>query len=182
MLTPVSATELTDLLRRAFRQYAAPVTILTYHDGCGRECGMTATSVCSLSLEPPRLLACVNRSGKSHAEISDRGSFAVNILAARQRRAAMRCSSPGSNKVLDSRLLLRDGTGGCSNPVLIDSLACLDCAVVETYEAATHTIFIGEITAAWLNPVDDWPLVYWCGVYRRLESEVAEAERFHWEL
>jgi flavin reductase (DIM6/NTAB) family NADH-FMN oxidoreductase RutF len=181
-LTAMVAPGFSEVLRHAFRHYAATVTFLTYLDTDGRSCGMTATSVCSLSLEPPRLLACVNRTTKTHGEISSRGSFAVNILAARQRRTAMECSAPGSDKTLDARLLLTEEASGCTNPILKDSLACLDCQVVETHEAATHTIFIGEMTAAWLNPADEWPLVYFGGFYRRLESEIAEAERFHWEI
>jgi flavin reductase (DIM6/NTAB) family NADH-FMN oxidoreductase RutF len=178
----VTQPDISDLLRRAFRQYAATVTILTYLDAEGRPSGMTATSVCSLSLDPPRLLACVNRTTKTHTEITARASFAVNILATKQRRLAMQCSSAGSDKLLDSRLLYVGEVAGCANPILKDSIACLDCEVVETHEAATHTIFIGEIRGAWLNPVEDWPLMYWGGFYRRLESEEAVAERFHWEV
>ena len=47
--------------RHAFRQLATTVGILTYLDLEGRPRGMTATSLCALSADPPSMLVCVDR-------------------------------------------------------------------------------------------------------------------------
>jgi flavin reductase (DIM6/NTAB) family NADH-FMN oxidoreductase RutF len=143
---------------------------------------MTATSVCSLSADPPRLVACVNRLTKTHVEFIDGCNFGVNILAAKQRRLAISCSVPGSDKSIDERALLADPDLNLRSPAFKESLAFFDCEVAEAYEASTHTIFVGDIRGVWLNPVEDTPLMYWGGLYGRLESEIAQAERFHWEI
>ena len=61
------------------RRLAAGVTIVTASQGELRA-GLTATSVCSLTAEPPRLLACVHREADAHDMILASGRFAVNVL------------------------------------------------------------------------------------------------------
>ena len=69
-----------------------------------------------------------------------------------------------------------------STPRLADSLAHLDCAIDRSFEAYSHTIFVGLIRAVWLNPHDAPPLLYHGGVYSQLETAAERAERFHWEI
>ena len=74
-------TALKDALRQAMRRLTSAVCVVTTeHDG-GRY-GMTATSVTSVSLDPPSLLLCVNRLARLHDPLVRRGSFCVNILHA----------------------------------------------------------------------------------------------------
>ena len=97
------APDLTDgaeLFRQAFRRHATTVVIVTYFDGTGRACGMTATSMCSLSASPPSLMVCINRASRAHAEITDAGAYGVNLLSVGQRSVALHCSRPGSDKRL----------------------------------------------------------------------------------
>ena len=54
------------------RRLAAGVTIVTANQGELRA-GLTATSVCSLTAKPPRLLACVHRDADAHDMILDSG-------------------------------------------------------------------------------------------------------------
>lgn len=130
--------------RAAMRELAAGVTIVTAGAGDGRR-GLTATAVCSVSVEPPTLLACINRATEGHAAIAESGAFCVNVVAAEHR-------------VLADRFAGRDGARGASRfdvgdwdsletgaPALGDALAVFDCRVVETIEWGTHTIFIGAV-------------------------------------
>ena len=61
------------------RRLAAGVTIVTARLDEVRA-GLTATAVCSLTAEPPRLLACVHREADAHGLILDSRLFAVNLL------------------------------------------------------------------------------------------------------
>jgi len=69
--------------RKAMRTLASAVSIVsTAHDNC--RFGMTATAVCSLSMQPPTLLVCVNQSTSLHHPLLSAGRFCINILHADQ--------------------------------------------------------------------------------------------------
>ena len=68
---------------KPMRSLASAVSIVsTAHDD--RRFGMTATAVCSLSMQPPTLLVCVNQSTSLHHPLLSAGRFCINILHADQ--------------------------------------------------------------------------------------------------
>ena len=168
------------LFRQAFRRHATTVAVLTYRDAVDHPVGMTVTSMCSLSADPPTLLACINRETRAHPEVLRVGAFGMDLLAISQRPIAYHCSARGHDKRLRAAWLAEDAK---SDPIprLADSLAHLECTIENSYDAYSHTILVGRIRSVWLNPVDAPPLLYHGGVYGQLESAVERAERFHWE-
>lgn len=170
-----------ELFRQAFRRHATTVSVLTFHDAESAPAGMTATSMCSLSADPPSLLVCIRRDARAHAEIIANGHFGVNLLSITQRPIADFCSRTGTHKQLRDGWLAADAADAAT-PRLRDALAHLECTVDTTYEAFSHTVFVGRIEAVWLNPRDAPPLLYHGGIYSRLETAVERAERLHWEL
>ena len=169
-----------DLFRQAFRRWATTVVVVTYHDDDDRPVGMTATSMSSLSADPPSLLVCINRTARAHPIITRRGAFGVDMLSIDQRPIADHCSASGRDKLLREAWLAPDD-GSHRSPRLTESLAHLDCVLDRSYEAFSHTILVGLIRAAWINPVEAAPLLYHGGVYTQMESAVERAERFHWD-
>ena len=139
---------------QGMRQLASGVTLITTaHEG--RRAGLTATAVCSVSAEPPQLLACINRRSETHRVIDQSGVFAINVLASDQQRLARIFAGAG-----DSRFDQAGWTGLATGaPVLATCLASFDCRVVESVSVATHSIFIGKVEAITLEPELD-PLVY----------------------
>lgn len=170
-----------ELFRQAFRRHAATVVVVTYVDGTGAPCGMTATSMCSLSETPPALLLCINKEARAHDEIAEARWLGVNLLSLEQRPIALYCSRQGGDKRLRRDWLTPDPTVDAT-PRLRASLAHLECEVDTSYQAYSHTIFVALIRSVWLNPVDAPPLLYHGGLYSQLESPAERAERFHWEL
>ena len=170
-----------ELFRQAFRRHAATVSVLTYHDSESAPAGMTATSMCSLSADPPSLLVCIRRDARAVAEIGDHGRFGINLLSIGQRPIADFCSRSGTHKQLRDSWLSTD-VWEDTTPRLADALAHLDCRVEQSHEAFSHVIIVGVIRAVWLNPRDLPPLLYHGGVYTQMESAVERAERFHWEI
>jgi len=65
---------------RAMRQCAGAVALVTVGAEPGRRSGLTVTSACSLSDDPPSLLVCVNRNASAHARIREQGHFVINFL------------------------------------------------------------------------------------------------------
>lgn len=170
-----------ELFRQAFRRHATTVVIVTYFDGAGRACGMTATSMCSLSASPPSLLVCIGRASRAYAEITDRGRYGVNLLSVGQRSVALHCSVPGKDKRLRQDWLASDVPEDAT-PRLIGSLAHLECVVDLSLDVYSHSLFMGLIKDVWINPVETPPLLYHGGVYSQLETAAERSERFHWEL
>lgn len=71
--------------RTAMRNVASTVTLIAV-EYVGQRYGMIATAMMSVSLEPPALAICINRSASIHEPIRRRGVFSVNVLAETQHR------------------------------------------------------------------------------------------------
>ena len=169
-----------ELFRQAFRRHATTVAIVTYYDSADRACGMTATSVCSLSATPPSLLVSIARTSRAHGEITSRGRFGVNLLSVAQRAVALHCSRVGMDKHLRPNWLV-EVVAGDATPRLVGSLAHLECVVGASYDVYSHSIFVGLIKRVWLNPIDAPALLYHGGAYGQLESATEQSGRFLWE-
>jgi flavin reductase len=160
-----------DLFRHAFRRHAASVVVVTYIDSSGAPRGMTATAVCALSVDPPSLIVCIDRSTLTHEEVMHRRTFAIDMLSTSQRRISAHCSRRGLDKRLRDEWLV-PGTGPDEPPHLAGSVAHLVCTIESALDAFTHTIVVGRVRSIWLNPLDPEPLLYHDGAYTRLVSAV----------
>ena len=143
------------------RRFAACVNVITMN-------GMTATAVCSVTAEPPSVLAIINRSNRSHPLISRSGVFAINVLASEQEHVAVHFASKADDPF--STVEHRRGVTGC--PLIRDADAYLECEVAQETDFGTHTIFIGRIIACGSESKD--PLVYHEGRFRSLRDQVLE--------
>jgi flavin reductase (DIM6/NTAB) family NADH-FMN oxidoreductase RutF len=157
-----------ETFRRAFRALAGGVCVITAGDG-GRRTGLTATSVTSLSADPPSVLFCVNREASAAAVIVEEGRFGLNILAAHQSPVADRFAGKGGCKgaLRYEGAQWRTLTTGVS--LLVGAPAALDCVVTEAIERHSHLIVIGRVVDA-LTPGHGGALVYRNGAYRRFDE------------
>lgn len=69
--------------RAAMRHLAGGVSVITTGSGAERN-GLTATSVSSLSAEPPTLIVCINRQASAWPLIARHRAFGVNVLGSDQ--------------------------------------------------------------------------------------------------
>lgn len=146
-----------DLFKRGMRRLASGVSIVTTAEG-GERHGMAATSVCSVSAEPPTLLVCVNRTATTHAVIGRAGFFCVNFLAENDDELARRFATPLGR---ETRFQGRDWTTLITAaPALVGSLASFDCEVTDSIGVDSHTVFIGRVKAIELWHERIVPLVY----------------------
>ncbi|MBR1217880.1 flavin reductase [Bradyrhizobium sp. U87765 SZCCT0131] len=144
--------------RSAMRNVPGAVSIVTTGQRPGRH-GLTLTAGCSLSTEPSRVLVCVNKSAGAHDTIEQGAAFCWNILAAEHASLAKSFAgqdgSKGDMRFADG--LWRELATG--SPVLADAICAFDCRVCDSYDAGSHTIFIGEVVAQ-ATSADREPLVY----------------------
>jgi len=152
--------------RRVMGHFPSGVTIVTTRLPGGRVCGLTVNAFCSVSLQPPLVLVCVDRFSDTHACILDAGLFAVNVLEAKGGEPlSRRFASPGADTKFEGVEYREESTGA---PVLEDSIAWVDCRLVESMPGGDHTIFLGEVVAA--DAMGDTPLVYFRGSYGRFQA------------
>lgn len=151
--------------RNVLGHLAGGVCVVTSRDEEGGRHGLTATAVCSVSLEPPLVLVVLERDANTHAIVERSGLFAVNFLERGQRAVAERFATTPDDKF--EGLTLRET--GTRAPILEGTLAWLECTVVRTVPAGDHTIFIGRVEAADLGASGpDSPLVRYAGRWASL--------------
>src|SRR5678816_4186325 len=73
-----------DTFRSVLGRFASGVTIVTARDDAGRDHGMTVSAFCSLSLEPPLILLCVDRAASMYDLLRQHPSFGISILSSAQ--------------------------------------------------------------------------------------------------
>jgi flavin reductase (DIM6/NTAB) family NADH-FMN oxidoreductase RutF len=155
-----SALRPADSFRTAMREFASGVALITAGRGENRN-GCTATSLCSLSLEPPSLVVCLARSSATLTSLRAEGAFGLSLLA-------------GDDATLADRFAGRDGLRGAARfmnrewttlstgaPLLPSAVAIIDCEVDEIIERHTHAIVIGLVVAA--RARGGRPLTHWRG-------------------
>lgn len=162
----IDSTPLVD--QNAFRDvaghFATGVTVITSMDG-ETPMGTTASAVASLSMDPPMMLICLNRSSATHDIVANSRVFGVNILAQNQADIAMQFARKGTDKFAGVDWSEAEG----KVPWIDGALASIACRVVDTAVGGTHTVFMGEVMAAEAFPGE--PLTYYRGSFGRIDQE-----------
>ena len=153
----LSSDEFRDIIGR----FASGVTVITAeHEE--RPFGTTASAVSSLSLDPPMLLVCLNRTSSTGQAIAAARHFAVNVLGEDQADAAMQFAGKG-----DKFAGVKVARGVMGEPLLEEALANFECRVVEEVTGGTHSVFLAEVEHA--TGRQGAPLAYFRGQFGRLE-------------
>ena len=152
-----------DAFRAALRKFATGVTVVTVASGEELH-GMTASAFASVSLSPPLVLVCLDKSSRTLSLVEEAGSFAINVLRSDQQETSQAFSRPGLKPFASTSH--RRGDNGA--PVLDDAIAVLECSTYSVFEAGDHEVVLGEVTATAVPGGD--PLVYFDGAYRSLHS------------
>jgi len=160
------------VFRRVISNFMSGVVVITTaHDDVPH--GMTVSAVCSLSLEPPMVLVCLNAGSATQEAVRRSGRFAVNILAEHQGHVAERFARSGS---ADKFTGLDTRPGRTGVPVLPDVLATVECRVAEVVGAGTHRVFLAEAVHA--EAGEGSPLAYFRGRFGKFEL-AQDAEVYH---
>ncbi|MGY4737971.1 flavin reductase family protein [Streptomyces sp. ATMOS53] len=130
-----------DLLRSVFRRHAAGVAVITAYGESG-PVGFTATSLSSVSAEPPMLSFGIGVGASSWPAISGADYVGVHILGEHQQALAATFARSGADR-FGAPTVWREGPEGV--PVLDDVLAWLVCRVVARVPAGDHSIVLAEV-------------------------------------
>ena len=155
----VSADEFRSVLGR----FASGVTVVTTRGADETDQGMTVSAFCSVSLEPPLVLICIEKNASVHRALTTSDRFVVNILAVNQEQLARRFS------IIDIDRFEGVGYSRSQHGIAIldDVLGVLECIRYAMYDGGDHTIILGDVEAA--HVTSGSPLLYYRGGYAQLE-------------
>ncbi len=157
--------------RQIMRQLAAGVTVITTELD-GKPHGMTATAFTPLSLDPPLVLVCVNRSSDTAQALASGAYFGVNILDASQSALAARFAGKAPARYVWDDVEHRFAPHGAA--LLSGCAAALEARLSRILEGGDHRIYIGEIVWGTRTPNAE-PLVYHQGRFHGLRPVVEPA-------
>jgi flavin reductase (DIM6/NTAB) family NADH-FMN oxidoreductase RutF len=158
-----SPTRASTDLRALMAQFPSGVSVITAFDENGVPRGMTCSSLCSVTLAPPTLLACLRGESPTMAAIRQRGSFTVNLLHAGAREVAELFASGAPYRFDVVRWDLPPAAAG---PHLSEHAhAIADCEVVHTELVGDHVVVFGR-TSEIVELPGNVPLLYGLRSYR----------------
>lgn len=152
---------LQDEMISALRRYAKSVMVISCASQNGRF-AMSATAVSEVSIDPPSMLVCINRSTKIFPSMASGGLFCINMLQSRQEDIARNC---GGLLQGEDRFSVGDWADYDNIPYLQDAQANFFCRTAQSHSFGTHDIFIGEVIYISMLEIID-PLVYVDGSYK----------------
>lgn len=150
---------LSDSMAPAMRRLAKSVCIVTVRHQ-GQRMAMAATAIDSLSMDPPSLLVCINRTASIFPAFTAKNDFCINILANGQQFLAEHCNGPVKG---EARFEKGDWVDDAT-PWLPYAQAAVFCRHDGEFFYGTHGVFVGRVSDVRIHGEVD-PLVYADGVY-----------------
>ena len=158
-----------DRFREAMASFPSGATIVTTRDAAGGWWGFTASSFCSVSLDPPLVLTCLARSAQCFPAFAAADRWNIHVLAHRHADLAMRFATRGAAKF--------DGAGFASDPEGLplreDVSVWMRCAAHSKVDGGDHLVLMGEVEEVAIG--DEMPFVYFRRKFHSLESPDEQA-------
>lgn len=155
MVTPPAKPD-ADLMKQVNRQFVTGVTVVTTIDDDTPK-GLAVNAFASISLEPPTVMVCIQRTSSTHDCLFRADHLAINILSVDQLDVVNRFAGKSADKFQG----LEWTPGPLGSPLIVGSSAQMEVEIRERLQASTHTVFIGRVVHAAVTETD--PMVYSAG-------------------
>lgn len=152
-----------ETFKRALGSWATGVTIVTSQKGQLRH-GMTVSAFNEVSLDPPLVLVCADKSSNTQDVIERARAFTVSILAQGQHELSNTFADKRQEPVRFDGLDCSLGATGC--PRIPGAIAWLDCSVEQAVDAGDHVVYIGRVEQAEVGECA--PLLHFRGKYAQI--------------
>jgi flavin reductase (DIM6/NTAB) family NADH-FMN oxidoreductase RutF len=145
--------------RNVLGHFPTGVTVITaMHEAS--PIGMAIGSFASVSLDPPLVLFCPQKTSSSWPHIEASGAFCANILSSEQEDLCRVMASKAADKF--------EGVGWrkaeSGSPVLADVLGWIDCTIEGVHDEGDHFVVIGRVLE--LDAANSGlPLIFYRGGY-----------------
>lgn len=161
--------QMLDNLRAAMRGMASAVAIISTRSDDGARYAMAATSVTSLSFDPPSMLVCIHRDGSFYPPIRAGRGFCINLLHHDQMVVAENCRRQPQGEGRFAGAEWEEAPD--LPPMLKGAQAAILCRQTKRVPYGTHDIVVGEVERALVSGTID-PILFVDGRYRRMTLEV----------
>lgn len=148
-----------EALKAFNRQFITGVTVVTTKDEEGRPRGLAVNSFNSVSLDPPLVLVCVQKTSSTYPAMFRAKHIGINIVSRDQRETLGVFASKAQDKF--DQVSWHEGEHG--SPLIDGSSASIEVEVKERFQALTHTVFIGRVRSA--EAGEDSPMIYQAGKF-----------------
>lgn len=149
--------------RAAMGSFPSGVTVITTWDQ-DQPVGSTVSAFCSVSLDPPLLLVCLDNSNPILGPVQASGVFGVNILNDESGALALHFADPNQPDRFEGNPYRAIESGA---PQLACAPVFIDCKVEQSHLAGDHHIIVGRgmrVEHASTHP----PLLYHKGGFLKL--------------
>ena len=153
--TPVGEPD-PELLKGFNRQFVTGVTVVSTLDG-DKARGLAVNAYCSVSLDPPLIMVCIQRTSSTWPALFTATHLGVNVLSSGQRDVVAVFSSKDPDKFANVDWF----PGPHGSPLVRGSAAMLEAEIQERFQAKTHTVFVCRVRHAEVD--DAAPMVYKSG-------------------
>lgn len=145
-----------DMLKGFNRQFVTGITVVTTMDA-DHPRGLAVNSYASISLEPPLVMVCVQKTSSTYDALFASSHLGINIIGTRQRETLATFASTSKDKFAE----IDWHSGPHGSPLIDGSAAAIEAEIRERYQAKTHTLFVCRVRHAEITADD--PLIYRAG-------------------
>lgn len=150
--------------RKALGCFASGVTVVTAVDAEAGPVGITVSAFCSVSLDPPLVLFCLDKRTRA-VDAFRSGPFAVHVLHEEQRQVSIQFSS----RMEDKWAGIDHEAGPSGVPLIKGCLARLECSPHEVVQGGDHLIVVGHVDNLEYQ-TGGQPLLYFRGAYANISE------------
>ena len=145
------------------RQFITGVTVVTTQSD-GEPKGLAVNSYASVSLEPPLVMVCIQKTSSTYPALFSATHLGINILGTEQRETVATFASKSADKFAE----VDWHAGPHGSPLIDGSPASLEAEIRERFQAKTHTVFICRVRHAEVTETS--PIVYKAGRFYNSEE------------
>lgn len=121
--------------------FATGVTVITAPRDDGGYIGVTVNSFCSVSLNPPMVLWCLQKSAYHFRHFQSASHFNVNVLAADQMWLSQRFAGRLADRFSD----IPHRLSASGVPLIAGCVALLECRTRAVHPGGDHAILLGDV-------------------------------------
>ena len=134
-----------EFFRQVMGRFATGVTVVTTRSQ-GEIGGLTVNAFCSVSLNPPLVLVCVDNKSNTLPLFRASKIFAVNMLTDKQEDLSQGFATNNKERY-ENFYHASYHTAATGAPIIDNVLAFVDTRIVAEYPGGDHTIFLGQVEA-----------------------------------
>jgi len=123
--------------------------------------GQIANTVFQVSAEPPLIAISINKLNLTHEYISESKVFSAAVLSEDTQMTYIGLFGFKSGRDTDKFKASKYKTGVTGVPIALDfTIAYFECEVIGSYDAGTHTIFVGKAVGSEILDDTKEPMTY----------------------